>query len=251
MNDIDLARVLDMQRNIPGYMAEASAAVWCVLLRAQHETWAWKGRSTSGDYLEIGVFHGKSASVLANFSNVYGNALAIVDPQILPKTKQTLDAISPHVKYFELRSEELQASDFYVKNRRQIAFAHIDGLHRFSVVISDLQACEGLLADFGIIAVDDFHSDGLYPQISAAVYKYLFSGLSDLCIFLVGFNKAYLCRNCAKKYFMQFSRTQLLPELESLGQKFTLAKTDRNDAFDAFAITSFFENRHYGGEHTS
>lgn len=251
MNDIDFARVLEMQRNIPGWMAEASAAVWCVLLQAQHETWARQGRSTSGDYLEIGVFNGKSASVLANFSNVYGNALAIVDPQILPKTKQTLDAISPHLKYIESRSEELQASDFYIRNWRRIAFAHIDGLHRFSVVISDLRTCESLLADFGIIAVDDFHSDGLFPQISAAVYKYLFSGVSDLCIFLVGFNKAYLCRNCAKKYFMEFSRERLLPELENLGQKVSLVKTDRNDAFDAFSITSFFENRLYGSEHTS
>ena len=108
-----------------------------------------------------------------------------------------------------------------------------------------------MLADFGIIAVDDFHSDGLFPQISAAVYKYLFSGVSDLCIFLVGFNKAYLCRNCAKKYFMEFSRKRLLPELENLGQKVSLVKTDRNDAFDAFSITSFFENRLYGSEHTS
>ena len=121
MNDIDFARVLEMQRNIPGWMAEASAAVWCVLLQAQHETWARQGRSTSGDYLEIGVFNGKSASVLANFSNVYGNALAIVDPQILPKTKQTLDAISPHLKYIESRSEELQASDFCVCTHRRTA----------------------------------------------------------------------------------------------------------------------------------
>lgn len=250
MNDIDPGRVLETQRNIPGYMAEGSAAVWCVLLRAQHETWLSGGRAASGDYLEIGVFNGKSASVLANFSKAYGNRLAIVDPQILPKTKETLDAISPRVKYIESRSEELQASGFYANNRRRIAFAHIDGLHRFSVVISDLRTCEGLLADFGIIAIDDFHSDGLFPQVSAAVYKYLFSGVSDLSIFLVGFNKAYLCRNCAKSHFMQVSRAQLLPELETLGQKVTLAKTDRNDAFDAFTITSFFENRLYGSEHT-
>jgi hypothetical protein len=121
-------------------------------------------------------------------------------------------------------------------------------MHRFSAVISDLQVCETLLANFGIISVDDFHTD-LFPQIPAAVYKYLYSGVSDLCIFLVGLNKAYLCRNIAKKYYREFSGKQLLPSLEALGQRLTLVKTDRNDSFDAFGIAGFYENRIFGSEH--
>ena len=248
LQEFDFRLVLETQRNIPGYMSEESAAVWYVLLQAQHETWSWQGRSTSGDYLEIGVWHGKSASVLASFSNIYGNALTVIDPQILPETRQRLNAISPRVSYINSVSEELPKIEFYKKNLHRIAFAHIDGSHRFSAVISDLRICESMLANFGIITVDDFHTD-LFPQIPAAVYKYVYSGVSDLCVFLVGLNKAYLCRNIAKKYFMQFSGTELLPALEKIGQKLTLAKTDRNDSFDAFGIAGFFEKRLYGNEH--
>jgi Methyltransferase domain len=244
---IDSKRVLEIQRGIPGSLLEESAATWCVLLQAQHAACSRQG-SLSGDYLEIGVLHGKSASVLASFSNEYGNTLTIVDPEVRQETKRILDALSPRVHYIESVSELLPQTEFYAKNRRRLAFAHIDGMHRFSAVISDLQVCETMLADFGIVSVDDFHTD-LFPQIPAAVYKCLYSGVSDLCMFLVGLNKAYLCRNIAKKYYREFAGTHLLPSLEKLGYKLTLVKTDRNDSFDAFGIAGFWESRLYGSEH--
>jgi hypothetical protein len=247
LSNTDISQILETRRAIPGSFLEESAAVWCALLPAQQKTWAWAGQAP-GDYLEIGVLHGKSASVLAGFGNAYGNSLTIVDPRIEPATRTTLDAISPRVDYIEIISERLPQSEFYAKGARSMAFAHIDGMHRFSAVISDLRVCEHLLADFGIISVDDFHTD-LFPQIPAAVYKYLYSGISDLCIFLVGLNKAYLCRNIAKKYFMQISRVGLLPALESMGQKLTLVKTDRNDSFDAFAIAHYWDGPLFGNEH--
>lgn len=244
---VDFRSIIDVQRNIPGSLLEQSAAVWCALLDDQHETWRWEGCS-SGDYLEIGVLHGKSASILASFSRRYDNALTIIDPQISDATKQTLGSICERIRYIESPSELVVGSQFFTANRRRIAFAHIDGMHRFSSVISDLQLCEPLLADYGILSVDDFHTD-LFPQVPAAVYKYLYSGVSDLCLFLVGLNKAYLCRNGAKKHFLQFAGTQLLPKLEKLGYKLTLVKTDRNDSFDAFGIAWFFDQRLYGSEH--
>ncbi len=246
-NEADARQILEKQRSIPGSFLEESAAVWCVLLKAQHGTWTWQGL-TPGDYVEIGVLHGKSASVLAGFSKAYGNSLTIIDPSIAAETRQRLDAISPRVSYVENPSEQMLHSEFCRSNARRMAFAHIDGMHRFSNVIADLQLCETMLATYGIIAVDDFHTD-LFPQVPAAVYKYLYSGVSDLCLFLVGLNKAYMCRNAAKKYFMQFSGVQLLPALEALGQKLTLVKTDRNDSFDAFGIAHFWDQRMYGSEH--
>jgi hypothetical protein len=49
---------------------------------------------------------------------------------------------------------------------------------------------------------------------------------------------------------MQFSREQLLPALERMGQKLTLVKTDRDDSFDAFSIAHFWEDRLWGSEHS-
>ena len=117
--DPEFASIMTMQRSIDGSMLEESAAIWYQLLRAQHGTWNWHGLS-AGDYLEIGVLHGKSASVLANFTKAYGNSLTVVDPEVRPEMRKTLDAISPRVRYLEATSESLFHSDYHLGNRRRV-----------------------------------------------------------------------------------------------------------------------------------
>ncbi|MGV6872755.1 class I SAM-dependent methyltransferase [Pseudochelatococcus sp. B33] len=235
------------QRPVDGMMLEQSAAIWCFLLEQQHATWSWEGLGPGG-YLEIGTFKGKAASVLATYSHAYGNPLTIVDPEIMPTARQTISALQPKTHFLQIRSEFLPKTAFYKDNLRNLAFAHIDGMHRFSAVMSDLRLCEDMLSDFGIISVDDFHTD-LYPQIPAAVYRHLFSGPSDLSIFLIGFNKAYLCRNVAKKNFMQMVKENAQGACSKLlGEKLTIVKTDRNDGFDAYTLVGWQGEPTFGNE---
>jgi len=241
---IDFKGILNTQRGIDGYLLEQSAAVWCVLLDWQHGTWTWQDLS-KGDYLEIGVFKGKSASILAGFSTAYSNRLFLVDPAVDLRTKDTLNSLCNAVTFVEHRSEKLRHSEFLAKHVRSIAFGHIDGLHSFSAVTNDLELFEDLLDDFGILSVDDFHTD-LYPQVPAAVYRHLYSGQSDLSIFLVGFNKAYLCRNAAKRYYASMVRDNLLDSLRLLDHSLTLVKTDRHDLFDSFSIGPFMGEPYHG-----
>lgn len=229
--------ILELQRGVDGMLMEVSAAAWCVLLDAQHASWQWSGSQTP-DYLEIGTFKGKAASILASFCEQYGNRLTIVDPEVRPEARLLLDGISTRVSYLEVGSEKLAHSEYLRDNIRNIAWAHIDGMHSFSAVVSDLTMCEQMLSEFGIICIDDFHTD-LYPQIPAAVYKYLFGTPTDLCIFLVGFNKAYLCRNSSRRYFSTFVGENLHWALDELGHKVSLVKTDRNQNFDSYAIAPF------------
>lgn len=234
--------ILETQRGVDGMLMEVSAATWCVLLEAQHASWQWSG-DRARDYLEIGTFKGKAASILANFTVQYGNRLSIVDPEVRAEARALLDSINPAVNYMEIRSEFIAQGDFLRTNLRGLAWAHIDGMHSFSAVVSDLALCEQMLGDYGIICIDDFHTD-LYPQIPAAVYKYLYTTPTDLCIFLVGFNKAYICRNTALKYYTDFVSKNIHWSLDELGHKVSLVKTDRNSQFDAYAIAPF------QGEHT-
>src|SRR6266481_1018796 len=60
---LDALAVIERQRSIEGYLLDESAAIWCFLLQEQQKTWSWDGLS-AGDYLEIGAFKGKSASIL-------------------------------------------------------------------------------------------------------------------------------------------------------------------------------------------
>ncbi|NII53330.1 class I SAM-dependent methyltransferase [Luteibacter sp. SG786] len=239
---VQIAEVLERQRHVEGMLMEVSAAVWCILLEAQHASWQWSG-DHARDYLEIGTFKGKAASILASFTAEYGNRLAIVDPEVRPETRSLLDSITSTVSYMEMRSEFLAQGDFLRANLRNLAWAHIDGMHSFAAVVSDVSLCEQMLGDYGIICIDDFHTD-LYPQIPAAVYKYLYTTPTDLCVFLVGFNKAYLCRNVAFRYFSEFVGKNIHWSLKELGHLVSLVKTGRHSQFDAHAIAPF------QGEHT-
>ncbi|WP_250627792.1 class I SAM-dependent methyltransferase [Pinirhizobacter soli] len=244
---MELAKVLETQRGIDGMLMEVSAAIWCTILEAQHESWSWSDGKAC-DYLEIGTFKGKAASILANFSAEYGNKVTVIDPVILPETRKVLLAINGGVQFIEGFSEDLYHSDFHRSNLRRLGFIHVDGMHTFSAILSDLKVSEEMLSPFGILSLDDFHTD-LYPQIPAATYKYL-SGPTDLSIFLVAFNKAYMCRNAAKPYFMRFVEDHLVYSLEALGHPTSIVKTDRNDGFDAYSIVPFQGERRVGAYFT-
>lgn len=241
---MDINSVLETQRSIDGMLLEVSAATWCTLLGWQHATWSWCGVGNA-NYLEIGTYKGKSASILAHFCEEYGNELTIVDPVIRDEAISNLRGISSRVGFIEQRSEYLRFSDYHKENIRSLAFIHVDGMHTYSAVISDLTVCEELLSDYGILCLDDFHTD-LYPQIPAATYRYLLSGISDLSIFSIGFNKAYLCRNAAKLYYMQCVRDYMIYALEELGHKVTIVKTDRNDDFDTYSFVPFQGESKFG-----
>lgn len=232
--NLDVAAITATATKIEGMMLPESIAIWHSVLQTQHATWAWEGLR-SGPYLEIGTFKGKSGSILAHYSQAYGTGFEVVDPVIDDDTKQMLTAINAATKFNQIRSEYLRLSSSYQELFRSCAFIHIDGMHTFSAVTEDLRYVEDLIGDFGVVCIDDFHND-LYPQVSAAVYRHLYSGRSDLSLFLIGFHKAYLCRNEAKRYFHACVRENFVHQLSLIGYNLTLVKTDRHDLLDAFAL---------------
>ena len=236
--------ILDVQRSIDGMMMEVSAATWCVLLGAQQATWNWHGLQP-GDYLEIGTYKGKSASILASFCALHGNKLTIVDPEVRGDARRSLDKILPGIRYLEIPSERLRYGDFHKNNIRSLAFAHIDGMHSFAAVSQDIQLCEEMIGEYGILCVDDFHTE-LYPQVTASVYNHLYTTTADLVIFLLGFNKVYLCRNSAKEYFYSFVERELVESLGALGHKISLVKNDSNEKFDGLAMAPFQGESYFG-----
>lgn len=239
-----IAELLTTFRSIEGMMLDESAALWCILLEVQHASWSFDGL-TSGDYLEIGVFKGKSASILAAFSEDFHNNFYIIDPVIADNTIANLQDINPAIKFIKSRSEQMLYSGLHRDHLRSMAFTHIDGMHTFAALTNDLRLCEDLLSDFGILCIDDFHTD-LYPQLPAAIYRYLYQGHSDLAIFLLGFNKIYLCRNEAKRYYYNWTRDNIVQRLRDLNYNLSLVKTDRHEFFDAFAIVPFTGDKHFG-----
>src|ERR1044071_3334833 len=103
---IDASAILERQRTIAGYFLDESAAIWCFLLQEQHVTWSWEGL-TSGDYLEIGVFKGKSASVLAEYARLLEIAVFAEIRVILPDAAPPLDGMGAGFDSLPIRSEHL------------------------------------------------------------------------------------------------------------------------------------------------
>jgi hypothetical protein len=92
-----------------------------------------------------------------------------------------------------------------------------------------------LLADDGIIAMDDF-ANLHYSQNIAAIFKYLFTTKTDLTIFLTTDEKAYLCRRSVLPKYASFVLDRMLAEVESRGVTSCLARSDTDPEYRAFYL---------------
>lgn len=196
-----------------GGMSLISYGVWDFLFRAQAE------QGIVGDGLEIGVFRGTGAAaiclnlqaderfcgidrhldrdgVLANIASVGCGGPVHID---------LLAACSRHVRRVGL-------ADSYRGNCR---FLHIDGEHSYDAVRSDLDLCVPLMADGGIVCVDDFFNPDSVC-VTHAVFDHVRDRSHDLRLFLCGGGKAYLCAPRDLKTWRTACLDQLVPFLETV-----------------------------------
>lgn len=173
--------------SLPGFFVDHAIACWDYLLSTQ------AAMKVGGNVLEVGVYRGKSALLAA---------CHMVAPQIL-----LLNDISPIDDVVEaarsLRGPEVRtviAKSFALRTDAALAplhgtmrWIHIDGDHSGFNVAADLLTAEQFLGDKGIICVDDFFSPR-YPQVTAAVFRFLEQRNPIYRMVLCGAGKAYICR---------------------------------------------------------
>ena len=224
---VEYSKVLQDAKAIEGWMLDESIAVWHFLLSSKPES--------EGGMLEIGVLHGKSASILANHAAENNEPLYLVDPELTSGARNSIGRIHPSTRFIECFSEALPSNQLMTDAARSLRFIHVDGMHRFANVLEDLRIAQDLLSDFGIVSVDDFFTD-LFPQVAAAVFQYVTSAESKLSIFLTAFNKCYLCKKSAKLHYLRLVRFDALERLRAMGHVLTLVKTDKHENFNAFSL---------------
>lgn len=150
----------------------------------------------SGDFLEIGVWKGKSLSLLSSFCQHPKRVLG-VDPLRLPGQledfsyfyKNLLQGIG-FVRGFSEQSFEnvLKFSDRY-------SLIHIDGGHSFNHVLTDFLLYEKLLCPGGVIVFDDYGDFNSSPEVKPAVDYIVSSGWAkdfDVLGQLHGFSNPFL-----------------------------------------------------------
>jgi predicted O-methyltransferase YrrM len=209
-----------LARGIPGFMNVANVAVWDAFLSAQQRL------HVQGHLLEIGVYKGRSASVLCQHKRPEEELWLVDFSQFLAEAETNLAGLkSPGVKFVHQKSSDLWKCPDIAQRRRQFRWIHIDGEHTGHAVANDLALAADLLSNEGLICVDDFFNPA-YPQITAATYMWLASHPFELELIFCGDNKAYLARPTYAYQYLHFIRQKMVEELKVRDYaEFTLFKT--------------------------
>jgi predicted O-methyltransferase YrrM len=187
---------------VPGMSSRFAAAICCGLLRMQ------TAMGVSGPVAEIGPFEGRFFIALAHALASGEKALAIdlfdwPNPEVMGRfeancAKHGVPAerrIAWKADSRRMRPEELLAK----LDGRLARFIHIDGEHSRTALTHDLELATAVLAQEGLIVLDDMLHPG-YPTLMVAVHDYLgrHPEMCVLCIIdretVVAATKFVLCR---------------------------------------------------------
>jgi predicted O-methyltransferase YrrM len=219
--------------HIPGFTASESLCIWDFLLEFQSQTWQ------RGSFLEIGVYHGHSAMMLALHCKEEETILLIDPSDYVEEARKALTNFNTaNFEIIKSLSSDSQSWALTSRYAQALRWIHVDGDHKTEAVWNDLSLANRLLADTGIICVDDFFS-ARYPQLTYTVCQFLEQNRGQLQLFLCGYNKGYLARPAATPKYLEAVRQDLARAMTAYGfTDFTIFKSDYpNDAVNAFGIT--------------
>jgi len=236
------ARLKEDVDKIEGFLANTSIAVWDALMAYQ------ESRYVTGHLGEIGVYKGKSATILARHQRANEELWLIDFSNFLDEAKTNLSPLARHdIRYIKQKSVEIFRHPELAQHRRTFRWFHIDGEHTGQAVATDLALAHDLLADDGIICIDDFLNPA-YPQITAATFAFLQANRYDLTMFACGYNKGYLARPTYARHYLTMIRDTLATELTARGvNDFTLWKTAPSQDYDCWGIHFRYGDRDYRG----
>jgi hypothetical protein len=100
--------------------------------------------------------------------------------------------------------------------RDEYSYMVLTGCYLSRHVISFLESASSLVGSRSVLSIDNWND--LYPQVRQGCYNYLSSSCCNLEIFLVSYNRAFLCAKSSFDYF--------LASLPNLKEAFLLHSTD-------------------------
>ncbi len=173
-------------------MAPQAAIIWDTLLNKQVSD------GVTGDMAEIGVFRGFGACLMGAYLRE-DEKLTLVDMLCgLDYSKEAIVEVAgpkvlERITFHQTDSMRLGRSG-RLASEREYRFFHIDGEHSYDGVMNDLKIAAANISPAGLVVVDDFFS-AASPAITHAVFDYIGQTDCRLALFLIGYNKAYLCSN--------------------------------------------------------
>lgn len=203
-----LARYRSSFPDILGWFDEDAMFAWDFLLGSQTRA------GVQGDFFEIGVYKGRSA-VLGALHVRPEDWCVLLDKNPVPEAAAMIESFRPgNNKCICCHSTAARGDARVREHFHRCRWVHIDGDHKGMSVTNDLELAADLIHENGIICVDDFFSFR-YPQITAAIYRFLFDHQKPgFQIFFAGSNQCYICRSSAFRQYDDILRVDLLATLE-------------------------------------
>jgi len=199
--------------SVPGMSSRIAAAICCGLLKIQVEF------AITGPVVEIGAFEGRFFIALAHALGPGDSALAIdlfdwPNPQVIERFERNCacyGVASERRMTWKADSLAIAPDELLARLGRRARFLHIDGLHTRAALRKDLELATAVLAEGGIIALDDMLHPG-YPTLMVAVHEYL-ECHREMCVLaiidretIVAASKFLLCR---REWFKRYEEKLL------------------------------------------
>ncbi len=221
---------------IPGWFMFQSYCVWRALLDQQARV--------AGDLFEIGVWRGRSASLLASYrkgcEKLYLCDLRL-DEEAVQRAIRSVGAEPVNIVPLSGASADLPAKLDLKAVHQTVRWFHIDGEHTGTAVYRELEFANRIVNTDGIVVIDDFFSPR-YPANTTEAIRYLEKNPFHFRLLAVGFNKGYLCRPESLPRYMDFMASGMSRALSAYGAKTTIFKTTGPWDTDAVGITDYVDD---------
>ena len=172
-------------------------------------------RSIKGMLVEIGVFYGRSFSLLALHGKTSGSVAVGIDLFDIAGQQSYVDNI---LAKFDVASaaiiiaqpsESVQAQ-YLVSEYQKARFFHIDGGHERHHLYADLDLAMRVMSDDCVVIFDDF-MNAQYPDLSVAIIDSIQEHSDILVPFAITRAKLYTCSPQMKHIYMEALLTGTRP----------------------------------------
>jgi hypothetical protein len=235
----ELEQYVNTYATLEGFMMPEATVVWDFLFVQQ------RNLNITGDFLEIGVFKGKSALLGALYLQ-QGELALLVDVNEIHDVRDEIARLSVDARIFQGKSSALKTSEQFNDRLGKVRWFHIDGDHTGYSAYNDLCLAEQFVSELGIICADDF-CNPRYPQLTAAIFKFLFDRSFLFKMVLCGMNKCYIVHSEAYPIYEDLIRKYMARHILVKGFNLTISKTGYAHDMGCFSVGPRIEDFDYIG----
>jgi hypothetical protein len=213
----------EASKQIQGRFLDSHAFVWEQIFAFQEK------QSISGQMLEIGALHGRSAAYMALQSST-PEELLVADINISDALVANVQSVrsnpTPKENFIEVDSYYFPR-ELLAKYARSMRFIHIDGEHSSEAIYNDLNVAKTLLNRRGIITLDDFLNER-FVHLLEPVFTWLREHAYEFRLIACGDSKGYIAtQQCADAY------------IKFIGPRIAAGRSDPKVTFTVFNTYTF------------